>query len=115
MNFDIDAASLEQLGLPPVVQVVFILIGVAFGSVLVLDLIKLLLVAIWPTIKKARFWSFGIRLAAVLLGSGIGYMLLPALPVWGVLLGAIAGASNAAIRSKFKIAVKQKLEQEQGK
>ena len=111
MNFDIDSASLEHLGLPPLAQVAFILIGVAFGSVLILDLLKLLFVAIWPNIRKARFWRFGIRLVAILLGAGIGYMLLPALPVWGVLLGAISGASNAAIRSKFKIAVKKKLEQ----
>ena len=34
--------------------------------------------------------------------------LLPELPKWGLLLGAIGGASNAAIRSKFKIAVKKK-------
>ena len=84
------------------------LVGVAFLVAVAVDLLKLLAKALFPSASKSKWWAFGVRLLSVLIGAGTGYVLVESSPLWGTIIGAIAGSFNAAIRSKVRLELKKK-------
>ena len=109
-DWGVSPAELVGAGLPAPVIIVATVVGLAFVLGVVVDLVKLGVLAAAPGAQQARWWRFAVRACSVVLGGVGGWVLVQGAPLWGVVIGVVVGGCNASIRAAVKMQIKRRLD-----